>query len=385
MTEEMTEDSYVIPETMSIFTEARRLTPVLTDLLEKPEIPGTSGGMKAYILSSMEYVRRSIDITEIPIRILSDIQFDADCKVLGIIDHYNPSMGEEWDKFPVSYVVNKMLRYLNWPHAIHIDLTIVAVGMVCRLERVRRLQQHPEARLARHINDMSFAARLGVLGPKLASVKEDDEAGRALTKSVNMLKGAIKGDEHLLEETLFEVIWEIPNYDVELRFLELAETRGLIPYLQEAVQNKRYDRWREEHPQLAKAWRKALREQRPADVEERSNLMEKVRQQRRGKELSLDQTRMNGYGETCTLSHAIADTQESGIEDVDRRLTLDALKGKANLTERQRIVVDLRLEGKDYRDIALALAQRFKKPCSEGNVRKLYHDATQRLSKAAKE
>lgn len=70
---------------------------------------------------------------------------------------------------------------------------------------------------------------------------------------------------------------------------------------------------------------------------------------------------------------------EGGFEEADRKLTLDAAIENAKLPKREQMVVDLRRKGKSDREIALALKEAFGKRVSESNVRKLWHDALQRL------
>ncbi|MFC1934886.1 hypothetical protein ACFLXZ_01040 [Chloroflexota bacterium] len=72
-------------------------------------------------------------------------------------------------------------------------------------------------------------------------------------------------------------------------------------------------------------------------------------------------------------------TQTSFEDQLDNRDLLDRILQEAQLTKRQRLVIDLTRQGREDIEIVLALQKAFGKPTTEGNVRKLKHDAIQKL------
>jgi hypothetical protein len=67
------------------------------------------------------------------------------------------------------------------------------------------------------------------------------------------------------------------------------------------------------------------------------------------------------------------------FEGFENREILNDLIRRAKLPKREQMVLDLTCEEKSDREIALALKKAFGKEVSEGNVRKLRHDAEQKL------
>ncbi|MEE8373137.1 MAG: hypothetical protein V3R87_05450 [Dehalococcoidia bacterium] len=166
----------------------------------------------------------------------------------------------------------------------------------------------------------------------------------------------------------------------------------LIPYLAKATMNKMTDAVRKEHPVRDRLWREAVKERNPKSDIERKQLSQEVNRQyeelpphKKMECVSLDEEREGEDGGTSSLADLIADRGESGFDEDERRLTLDAIATRAKLTKRQQLVFDMKREDREDTEIALALKERFGKPSSQGNVRKLHHDAMIRLRQAASE
>jgi hypothetical protein len=75
---------------------------------------------------------------------------------------------------------------------------------------------------------------------------------------------------------------------------------------------------------------------------------------------------------------------ETPFEDeLDDRERLNSILQEARLTDRQRLVIDLTRQERNDTEIALALKKAFGKRVKDGNVRKLKHDAIEKLRRYA--
>lgn len=261
---------------------------------------------------------------------------------------------------------------------IFLCFTTFAFGRVAMKEYIRRMEEAPKVPL---LNDV-IAYLLAKNPPK----GMEDEIWwdgsiphqRIVKRDFSHYQGST--DQHGIPWTtdkqeagqtgVFEALekWSKESFD---RLFKASSY--LAKSFQATINNKLADLQRDEHPELNKRWRKALRDNPPQNEIEKTALREKVEDEYQV--LSLEAME-DTHGSLLDLIQA--DT--GNLEEIDHRRTLEAL-AKAKLPERQNLVIDLTLKGKGDEEIALALKKRFGKKSSMTGVRKLRHDAHKRLKR----
>ncbi|MFC2027461.1 hypothetical protein ACFLU3_02115 [Chloroflexota bacterium] len=273
------------------------------------------------------------------------------------------------------------------------------VGALSHIELLHRCEKNPEMGSilleAFHIGNTptDFAEQLEKLvndGNILPDENQAfEETERIMRNRLNPLADNYKpilSDSH---EVVKEGLGEGVAYWIQKPFEEIA-VKGLDgrigPSLKTIATRNVIDATRKEDRPFATQLRKTVREKQPSGPKERSDLLAEVKAKipnYKKPPLSLDHAKT---GESSSLGDFHPDEHAfENLDAIDRRVMLNQIIQKADLPERQRMVVDLKLKRVDDRDISLELKRVFGKSTSEGYVRKLYSDAKNNLRKIASE
>jgi len=179
--------------------------------------------------------------------------------------------------------------------------------------------------------------------------------------------------------------------------------RKLPAYLNLVAERKMVDNARQETPELAKEYKRQLKRNSTEDKLERLDLLEKVKEDFYSVDMGKDATRKRRFelveaevedeeGDTHSAEEDIEDTRHFDSDGtyadedlVERRRILKEAIAEAKLSDRERIVAELKLlKGKTDEQVAATLRDRLGKPFAEPNVRQLASRATKKIAPIAR-
>ncbi len=206
------------------------------------------------------------------------------------------------------------------------------------------------------------------------------------------------------QSALFSAVLAYLENDPPLsKIVDDAFGKGFRSFLKQVAEHKVVDGVRKDTPELTKDFKAELERAKPKTKLDRLDVLERVKDEfysvdmgkdRTGKSRfeSLDAAIEDGEGNTYDRGETLEDEMHfdsngSRVNDytMERRGMLKEAIAEADLTERERLVAELKLiEMVNDEDVAAALKKRFGKAFSGANIRQLTSRATLKVSAIAR-